>query len=510
MNATFLTKLLFLGLFLYLSFTQYYLFTHISNLKTESNSHINKLSTEFETSISKLTKLSHTTAKVLRNFEKRHSDISEKLDNECKRREKKMEENHIKNINDLKEKMKKGDVELGPDVNNFFPTDINSNVPLKMNFVIKFEDTNLLKETFHSFSKKLKSINVKYHFYALSKKDITNLDFQDENLSLIIYQKENLKYSNDTLNELKILNKVKKKENLKIIEENQYFIGMLKKINTLFQPYESYLFLDEGWKICDHSIHNFVGIYYWSLKIRHHWLTIKIGSEFSGMFLKAGDSNIFIQRLKDQAMNIDKPEIYSTHLPRWWSPYSHIVGRHSFTFRYNLLIKKDKPIKCFQGSNHHYYYLYDRFDTDKCQKYLMSPCHEPHVQNAIKFIGRESIESKSIIRSKERAFLMDKLNVRLIASETHSTCNQICEKQLLKCSEESIQFANSCEFMKSRFQCNECLIGNERFGPFVPNFSSALCFLSDQSQFKCNVQKKIDGIRICPCKQVSSTKELKE
>ena len=83
MNTTLLTKLLFGGLFLYLSFTQYYLFSHITNIKIESNSQILKLSKEFDNSISKLTKISFVTAKVLRNFEIKHSDITEKLDNEC-------------------------------------------------------------------------------------------------------------------------------------------------------------------------------------------------------------------------------------------------------------------------------------------------------------------------------------------------------------------------------------------------------------------------------------------
>jgi hypothetical protein len=417
-----------------------------------------------------------------------------------KRREKKLEEHHKAMIEDLKEKIKHGDVDIGPDINNFFPTDTNLNLPLLIKLIVKFENVEQLKETIESFSSKLDTVGVKYHFYGLSTKNHT-LTFSNEHFTLIVYDKEPQK--SEKKEQFDKLPKEKRIENLNILHMNSDWIGMMKKVQTLMAPYEAYFYLEEGWKICDHAIHNFVSIYYWSLKIRDHWLAISVSPGFSGVFFKAGDSTTFIENLyKSDVMNVLNPKPYDTVLKTWWSPYSHLVGRNSFTFRYNLLIKDKNPAKCFQGSNHQNYFLYDRFDTDQCQKYLMSPCEEPNLQSTLKFVGRDSIESKSIIRFKERSVLMDKLKLRVIASEAHETCDEICGKQSLKCSEESIQFANSCEFMKSRFQCDECLIGNEHFGPFVPFFSSKLCFLSDQSQFKCNFQKKIDGVRICPCKNL--------
>jgi hypothetical protein len=55
-------------------------------LKVDSNSKISTLSKDFGESMKKLTDLSQITSKVLRNFEKRHSLLSEKIENECVRK----------------------------------------------------------------------------------------------------------------------------------------------------------------------------------------------------------------------------------------------------------------------------------------------------------------------------------------------------------------------------------------------------------------------------------------
>jgi hypothetical protein len=125
--------------------------------------------------------------------------------------------------------------------------------------------------------------------------------------------------------------------------------------------------------------------------------------------------------------------------------YAHNWGKVLWTYRYNLFehIGKESTVenhvefsinpRCFDSNAHHFNFYGEKFDTQNCEHFMVSPCREPKIQKELELVGRENIESKPFLRMNERKMLMAKLNVTIIEEPGIHVMNLVS----LNCFEDS-------------------------------------------------------------------------
>jgi hypothetical protein len=198
--------------------------------------------------------------------------------------------------------------------------------------------------------------------------------------------------------------------------------------------------------------------------------------------------------------------------------YAHNWGKVLWTYRYNLFehIGKESTVenhvefsinpKCFDSNAHYFNFYGEKFDTQNCEHFMVSPCREPKIQKELELVGRDNIESKPFLRMNERKMLMAKLNVTIIEEKITDkaiSCDDVCLKNNRKCSEDLYPFVNNCEEMKTRHPCHEpCFSELYRgFHTKAPLFGQRDCVFLDQPSYKCSdTFDWKDFTKLCACK----------
>eukprot|EP01080_Neovahlkampfia_damariscottae_P000015 gene15-4266_t len=435
-----------------------------------------------------------------------------------------MEENLIKSKNQeknlylqtmiTKNQKKKIDSKLSNDRSN---EEENPKIPLKLNIVVqtisrKNTGYNYLEQSFSSFKRNFNKINLKFDYFAFSRKTNEKPNIKDDSFHFI-------ETSDDLISKYKppLINKSDQKSKL-IYEQSRDFLKLLLTWKQKCKKDEIFLFMEDDFTMCPNAALNIAQIYFWSLKRKTKFHAVRIGFGFNGLLLPCNNIDEMVNHITKCCYH---PKTYAyphdTGLATYW--YAHRkVGKVMWTFRYNLFehIGKISTVMneehslinptCYDSNAHHFNYYGEKFDTQSCQHHMVSPCNQKSHQQELELVDRDSVQSKPFLSMPERKLLMQKMSVKIFEGKIDKvafSCNDVCQKNNAKCEEQLYPFVNNCEEMRSRHQCHDpCFAEVYRgFHHKAPLFGKNYCIFLDQPSYKCDIKFDWKGYhKLCACK----------
>eukprot|EP01080_Neovahlkampfia_damariscottae_P004387 gene4387-7762_t len=482
------TKLFLILIISYLSITQLFLYSKANERVTKTKTLINKLNDFLDDELSKLTTMTFSTASFIRNIGK-HSSNNINL-KEIQKKIEKITKYHIENKNSNNIVHNAATVKT----NQLSNSEQSPNEPLKISILLNTKNLKNFETSFRSIANTFENTGIIFRVYGLTSVD-EDTSFQDGRFLIILY-KEELESRNIQTELVEPLSD----EDQKIFDQNSDWIRMMEKYRTICQEKEVFLYMDDEYELCPKSENFLISAYFWALKHRSNFASLRMGYNFNGMFLRCDQIGSIVEYVKSKSAKKGPIISIEDEVRNWWSSYNEYSPLKQFVFRYNLFKKRDDKSnddKCLKGNNAEFVHSLDKFDTMECQKHLISPC-DPSLQKELIYTDKEAAETKSILDTADRNLLMSKLKIKPLLSNGKDSCDSICTKENLICSKESFPFVNNCDVLKEQLKCTKCQVGNlEEEREDINEMSLySLCFIVNQPVFECSSNK----FKICPCR----------
>eukprot|EP01080_Neovahlkampfia_damariscottae_P007289 gene7289-11608_t len=372
-----------------------------------------------------------------------------------------------------------------------------------------------LEQSFKDFQTKFESIGFEFDIFAMSPKlrgnetkpNIDHPNFHFIEIDSKYLTKEHKKYKMafpKTIRETRLVS-----QSLNFIQAMSTFY------KTIGKPGEIFLYMEDDFTICGNSVIQLASIYLWSLRHRSEYKAIRIGFGHSGILMKYDLIPEMIQISLERSIQIIYPIDYA--IAGWWAKQEG-SDYGLYVFKYNIFhhigslssVGNDgdhafNKYKCFTGNFQHYNYYLEKFDTQNCDTFLISPCGKPNLQNELKYINGEAIEARSILKLEMRKFLMKKLGIDIQTSTEgiKTSCDKVCSSIHGECNESIYPLVNSCDILKKELGCTKC--ASLMWSVYIHSTPVALhenCIFSEISDAKCG-QDSYDGKmrKLCVCKK---------
>jgi len=138
---------------------------------------------------------------------------------------------------------------------------------------------------------------------------------------------------------------------------------MMEKYKTICQEKEIFLYMDDEYDLCPKSENFLISTYFWALKHRSNFLSLRMGYNFNGMFLRCDQIGSIVEYVKSKSAKKGPIISIEDEIRNWWSNYNEYSSLKQFVFRYNLFKKRDEKNsneKCFAGNNGEFVHSLDK------------------------------------------------------------------------------------------------------------------------------------------------------
>jgi hypothetical protein len=370
-----------------------------------------------------------------------------------------------------------------------------------------------LEKSFHSFSNGFASIGLDYEYHAYSPKLEGNQTIPNFSHSKFFFKQVDSSKLTQEQKNVKIEFPSTPTEQL-ILSQIMNFIYSLSTFSSVCQKNELFLYIEDDFVVCDHITVQIASIYFWALKHRSTFKSLRIGFGFSGFLMKCEDIPELLNTILKDSVDLTFPIDYK--ISHWWKMTEETQNSGLLVFKYNLFdrigsmedeIPSNRP-KCFSGNYQEFNPFIDKFDTQSCEKFNFSPCDHEEIQKDLISVHEDTLKVRSILRYEEKHLLMEKLNVKVHSLPHNKTlgvsCDITCNAYGAICSENLYPFVNECEEMKKFYGCNEhpsCISLGWAVYKFDPPMKDNLenCIYTDYPQYYC-WRKSFDEVeKICPC-----------
>jgi hypothetical protein len=181
-----------------------------------------------------------------------------------------------------------------------------------------------------------------FRVFGLSSVDVEP-SFKDGRFLLIPYEKSPL------LDATKV---VSTKSDIENFNHNLNWIKMMERWKTVCNNAEVFLYMDDDTELCPDAAHTLISSYFYALKHRYSWFSVRFTNTFSGMFWKCSEIGTLIERIKHHALKKGNTVSLETSFRIWWSSYLSYTTFKQLTFRYNLFKRissgENQVHKCFE------------------------------------------------------------------------------------------------------------------------------------------------------------------
>jgi hypothetical protein len=152
-------------------------------------------------------------------------------------------------------------------------------------------------------------------------------------------------------------------EDQKIFDQNSDWIRMMEKFKTICQERELFLYMEgiltisihhlDDYDICPNTGNAFISTYFWALKHRSNFMSLRLGYNFNGMFMRCDRIGSMIEHIKLKTAKKSPIISIEDEIRNWWSGYTENSPLKQMVFRYNLFKKRDSETgsKCLDGNN---------------------------------------------------------------------------------------------------------------------------------------------------------------
>jgi hypothetical protein len=110
---------------------------------------------------------------------------------------------------------------------------------------------------------------------------------------------------------------VSSKSDIDNFNHNLNWIKMMERWKTVCNNAEVFLYMDDDTELCPDAAHTLISSYFYSLKHRYSWFSVRFTNTFSGMFWKCSEIGTLIERIKHHALKKNNVVSLETSFRIW-------------------------------------------------------------------------------------------------------------------------------------------------------------------------------------------------